>query len=143
LKVISFKLRTDCNSNIINTIYLTIARMKACHGFGQSRECGKCAFYDCIIQHGNDGDPDSIGAIISRTENEEGGPVDGNENDWIRQFFEIRRADLLNPDNELTKDEWSQSVHRVDAMEKLLDEASLDLSESISIESLNNSATIS
>ncbi len=50
---------------------------------------------------------------------------------------------MLNPDNELTKDEWSQSVHRVDAMEKLLDEANLDLSESISIESLNHSATIS
>jgi chitosanase len=29
---------------------------------------GKCAFYDCIIQHGGGDDPDSLNAIIKRTE---------------------------------------------------------------------------
>ncbi len=103
---------------------------------------GKCAFYDCIIQHGEGDDPDSIGAIIKRTERKERGPVNGNEKEWIRQFLMTRRADLVNPAEESTQDEWRQSVDRVDAMIKLLDDGNLDLTGPIRVKTPNHSATI-
>jgi chitosanase len=39
---------------------------------------GMCVFYDCIIQHGDGNDLDSIEAIIKRTESKKGGSFDGN-----------------------------------------------------------------
>jgi chitosanase len=84
-------------------------------------------------------DPDSIGAIIKR---KEGGPVDGNEEEWIRQFLKIRRDDLVYPDEESTQDEWSQSVDRVDAMVKLLDDVNLDMNGPIRVKTPNHSTTI-
>ncbi len=64
---------------------------------------GRCAFYDCIIQHGGGDDQDSLGAIVKRTEQTEGGPVKDDEKKWIREFLKTRRDDLTHPHNKETE----------------------------------------
>jgi chitosanase len=103
---------------------------------------GRCAFYDCIIQHGGGDDPNSLSAIIKRTEQTEGGPVKDDEKKWIREFLKTRRADLTHPHNKETENGWKDSVDRVDAMVKLLDEGNIGMHGPIHEKTPNHSATI-
>jgi chitosanase len=77
--------------------------------------------YDSIIQHGNGTDGDSLGALIAKTHAR-------SEHEFINQFLAARRADLLNPTDPETQDEWRESVGRVDALQQLVNENNWQLS---------------
>lgn len=71
--------------------------------------------YDSMIQHGDDkDDADSLPSLIAKT------PASTDERSFIQSFLEIRRADLLNPANKKTTEEWRKSVGRIDALEQLV-----------------------
>ena len=81
--------------------------------------------YDAIIQHGDGEDKDGLSAILERAGDS---PADGrSEEVWLKKFNETRRKDLLNPYNQDTRDEWRESVGRVDVLLKLLMEENFEL----------------
>jgi chitosanase len=76
------------------------------------------AIYDTAIQHGNGTDPDSMNAIIARTNALSGGtPKSGiAEKTWLTKFLNERERTLLNPTNTDTASAWAESVDRVRAI---------------------------
>jgi|GEM_PF-585492 len=93
------------------------------------------ALYDTIIQHGDGDDPDSLSALIEQTTANMGGtPADGvDEEAYLREFLAVRRADLLNPHDASTQEEWAESVDRVDTLTRLLDAGNTSLTPPFSI----------
>ena len=91
--------------------------------------------YDACIQHGDGEDPDGLPAIISRTTAQVGGaPADGeDENEWLEVFMSIRRSVLLNPANPDTREEWAESVGRVDALVAIFESGNVALTPPIVI----------
>ncbi len=81
--------------------------------------------YDAIIQHGDGDDEDGLSALLDRAGKS---PADGrSEERWLKRFNEARRDDLLDPFDEDSQEEWSESVGRVDALLKLLEEENFEL----------------
>lgn len=80
--------------------------------------------YDTVIQHGDGDDPDSFYALIKRTNKKAGGsPKDGiDEKKWLNKFLDVRYDDLMNPANHDTRDEWRESVARVDVLRSIAKE---------------------
>lgn len=85
--------------------------------------------YDTCIQHGDGDDPDGLPAIIDRTTAQVGGaPADGiDEHQWLQAFMTIRRSVLLNPYNPETREEWAESVGRVDALVTIFESGNVNL----------------
>lgn len=77
--------------------------------------------FDSLVQHGDDGDPDSVGAMLLRAQQENGGTT-GPEVTFLHVFLEVRRQMLLSPFNKDTRDAWALSVSRVDALEAILND---------------------
>ena len=104
----------------------------------------RAVLYDTIIQHGEGDDPDGLPALLKRTENQAGGtPKKGiDEKQWLKTFLKVRRADLLDPYNKDTKEEWSQSVDRCDAFSEILNNGNLDLRGPIHVKTPNHDAII-
>ncbi len=77
--------------------------------------------YDACIQHGDGDDPDGLSAMIDQATKKCGGtPAEGKEEyKWLYHFNRVREKTLKHPDNEETQEEWSESVGRVDALERL------------------------
>ncbi|CAG2170485.1 unnamed protein product [Oppiella nova] len=109
---------------------------------GVKSATGMCALYDCVIQHGDGDDGDSLGAIIKRTETSEGGPVKDDEKKWLKTFLKTRRYDLQHPYNRDTEEEWKNSVDRVDAMVKMIDEGNMEMKGPIHVKTPNHDLTI-
>jgi len=105
--------------------------------YGVKLALAECALYDCIIQHGDGDDGDSINAILKKT-----GHVSGDEKAWLTKFLKNRRADLMDPENPDTRDEWRQSVDRVDAMVTILNAGNTDMHGPIHVKTPNHDATI-
>ncbi len=105
----------------------------------------RAALYDACIQHGIGDDDDSLNSLLSKTEDEMGGKVgdDIDESEWLAKFLEVRKADLLDPADEDSKDEWSESAERVDVFSRLLEQNNVDLTTPIHIKCFGDSATIS
>ena len=86
---------------------------------------GLLCVYDAIIQHGDGEDPDGLAALIDKAGRS---PADGrSEEIWIKKFNQVRREDLLNPFDQETQAEWSESVGRVDVLLKLLEDGNFEL----------------
>ncbi len=100
--------------------------------------------FDAIIQHGEGDDPDGLLAIIERTSTSVGGtPKNGvDEKVWLQEFMSIRRSVLLNPDNPDTKDEWSESVGRVDTLMELYGNGNFLLTPPVVIDPWGDTFTI-
>ncbi|CAG2180049.1 unnamed protein product, partial [Oppiella nova] len=66
---------------------------------------GRCALYDCIIEHGGGDDGDSMPSILNRTVTQKKGGVKKSEDEqyWIRAFLDMRLEDFDNPRDELNK----------------------------------------
>lgn len=97
---------------------------------------GKVIFYDTIIQHGEGDDPDGFPALIAVTKKKMGGtPNTGiDEKKWLAAFLQVRRADLAHAHNPDTRDEWAESVGRVDSLMQLLRSGNFDLHGPFTIE---------
>lgn len=78
--------------------------------------------YDTTIQHGEGDDPDSVNGVIKRT-----GKSWTTEKEFLTSFLKARKQTLLHPHNQETQAEWSESVDRVNALQKLIDEGQWDL----------------
>lgn len=108
------------------TLYKTPARAW-CRKLGLRSPLSFLVIYDSIIQHGDGGDADSLGTLISR--------VNANdERAFIREFLSVRRADLMNPANPDTAGEWRESVDRVDALKRLVNTDNWELTSPLRLE---------
>ena len=78
---------------------------------------GRVILYDTVFMHGNGPDPDGAPALVAETIAMIGRPNESNgDGDWWNTFLEVRRADMLNPANSATRDEWARAVGRVDVL---------------------------
>jgi chitosanase len=100
--------------------------------------------YDACIQHGDGEDPDGLPAIISRTTAQVGGaPADDiDEQEWLQAFMDIRRSVLLNPANPDTREEWAESVGRVDALITIFESGNMNLTPPIVISPWDSTFTL-
>ena len=97
---------------------------------------GKAMLYDTIVQHGGGDDPDSLAALLGRTQERVGGtPREGvDEACWLREFLAVRREDLSHADDSASREEWAASVGRVDVFRGLLDAGNLGLRGPVRVE---------
>ena len=118
--------------------YYFIPAMRHAERLGISQPLTLLNLYDAIIQHGNGNrlDLDGLPAMIERATSDAGGaPNDGvSESAWLQSFMRIRRAVLLNPDNDSTQQVWSESVARVDTLLELFNANNFSLSPPIVID---------
>jgi len=100
--------------------------------------------YDACIQHGDGDDPDGLPAIIRRATAQVGGSPanDFDEHKWLQAFMNIRRSVLLNPANEETREEWAESVGRVDALIAIFDSRNVNLTPPIAINPYGTTFTL-
>jgi chitosanase len=100
--------------------------------------------YDTCIQHGDGDDPDGLPAIIdAATEQVSGAVAEGiAEERWLQAFMEIRRAVLLHPHDEETRDEWAESVGRADALIAIFESGNVMLRPPIVINPFGTEFTI-
>jgi len=73
--------------------------------------------FDTGVQHGWDSDLDSAASMIEKTWRPE---ID--EKEFLESFLKLRKEILENPHNKETKEEWAQSVGRVDSLRQILEE---------------------
>ena len=106
---------------------------------------GKCLIYDTIIDHKNGLDPDSIKAIIKRTQRKEGPRilVPDNEGQWLKTFLAVRLAVLTQPFNHLYRNGWMGSSDRIEIFYKLIRQQNWDLVGPINIDTIHFKANIS
>lgn len=100
--------------------------------------------YDTCIQHGDGDDPDGLPAIIGRaTAQVKGSPADGiDEHDWLQAFMNIRRSVLLNASDPDTREEWAESVGRVDALIAIFESGNIRLIPPITIAPYDTTFTL-
>jgi chitosanase len=100
--------------------------------------------YDAIIQHGEGDDPDGLPSMIKQTTSNVGGtPKDGiDEKVWLQEFMRVRRDVLQNPHNQETKEEWSESIGRVDTLEDLYNKNKFYLELPIEIDTWGTAYTL-
>ena len=118
----------QAQDNEVDEVYYRPA-MKQANILGLHTALGRAIIYDTIIQHGEGDTPDSLGALITRTNTAaHGTPASGvNELTWLQKFLDTRRADLAHAYNADTRAAWALSVDRVDALRALLNGGNLDL----------------
>ena len=125
---------TKVQDVVVDELYYKPSAKKA-DELGLKFALSRAELYDTIIQHGNGDDPDALNALVSRTDKKSGGnPASGvDEKKWLNNFLDERRACLENPANKATKDEWSESVGRVDVFKDLVKEENYNLDKAITI----------
>jgi chitosanase len=94
--------------------------VKAATDAGVKSPVGLLVFYDTILQHGGDDDPDSFATIYKHAAERMREQGAHTEFDLIRAFLEIRRGVLLDPSDDATRHAWRQSASRVEALMNLL-----------------------
>lgn len=121
-----------------------IPAMQTSDEFGLHYALSRAVIFDTIIQHGGGNGPDSLSAIVVRTNQTAGGsPKSGiDEKIWLKIFLATRREDLTNPSDSSTKDVWAESVGRVDILRSIADSGNYDLDGPIVISSPDYNATI-
>ncbi|MBM4372988.1 MAG: chitosanase [Deltaproteobacteria bacterium] len=104
----------------------------------------RAVLYDTIIQHGDGENPDGLAALLSQTLEGEGrSPADGLDEDvWLRAFLEVRRAVLEHADDPDTREEWAESVPRVEAWAWILDQGNTGLEGPFVLDSDHYTETI-
>jgi hypothetical protein len=123
----------QAQDQITDELYFNPA-MRYADKAGVKTALARAQLYDAIVQHGGGTDPDSLGALLKRTNAAAGGtPATGvNERTWLARFFEVRIADLRNPANDETQEEWAGSVDRVKSMQRIAATGNYDLRGPIS-----------
>jgi chitosanase len=124
----------DIQDDFVDSEYFTPA-MEQAEDAGLELALSRAILYDTNIQHGSGEDPDGLPALIKETTSKmSGSPADGVEEEkWISTFLTVRRdhlADAAYPD---TREEWAESVGRVDALKQILDDGNVDLDGPVEI----------
>ena len=79
-------------------------------------------FYDSFIQHGDGEDPDSVSGILKKMKSQ-----DLDEKKFLLSFLKARILVLQNPADSESRDAWRESVDRVHALERLVNQNIWDL----------------
>jgi chitosanase len=110
--------------------------MRYVSSLGLQTALSQAAIYDAIIQHGDGKDPDSLSAIVERTNQAvKGTPATGvDEQIWLANFLKLRREDLAHAYNADTRAEWSESVGRCDVFSMLAKQGNYNLSGVIMVD---------
>ena len=87
----------------------------------------RAELYDTALQHGVGDDPDGLPALVKRATDRVGTPEVAGETAWLNAFFDVRIADLTNPTNEATAQQWSESTDRVACLRSIADSGNVDL----------------
>ncbi|MDD2785732.1 MAG: chitosanase [Patescibacteria group bacterium] len=121
-----------------------VPAMQTSDDLGLQYALSRAVIYDTIIQHGGGDGPDSLSAIVVRTNQAAGGnPKSGiDEKSWLNNFLATRREDLINPSDSSTKDVWATSAGRVDVLQSIAGAGNYDLNGPIAIVSQDYNATI-
>jgi chitosanase len=121
--------------DITDRVYYQPA-MRYVHTLGLQTALAQAAIYDTIIQHGGGEDPDSLSAIVERTNQAvKGTPAEGvDEQIWLANFLKLRREDLAHAYNADTRAEWSESVGRCDVFSMLAKQGNYNLSGVIMVD---------
>jgi len=120
--------------SVVDDFYFLPA-MRLADEIGLNLGLSRAVIYDTIIQHGDGEDPDGLPALIQQTNDDLGGsPLSGiNEETWLTQFLQVRRADLANAHDALTRKAWAKSVSRCDVFMQLVSNKNYDLKGPIDI----------
>ena len=92
-------------------------------------QIGVLIIYDASIEHGVDG-ADGVDDMVSKMGNLSQYKT---EKDLLTAFSKVRRATLLNPADASTREAWSESVGRVDALQAILESGNLNLNPPLKI----------
>ena len=84
---------------------------------GLTLPIGTAIFYDTIVQHGNSEDADSFRTILARSAIAN---RNADETAFLAAFLTERRRVLRDPKNGDTRDEWRQSLPRIEALRTIL-----------------------
>lgn len=115
----------SCQTLVRDETYFNPA-LKLADQYDLTSDLALLCLYDSSIQHGCDDDPDSLPAMLARTDTTTLDP-DAIEYDFIKSFLIVRRKTLMNPSNHDSRDEWRDSVGRVDTLEDMLKKGLWDL----------------
>lgn len=88
---------------------------------GFSSALSYLVIYDTLIQHGDGDDPDSFQGVLKRMGKAR------DEKQFLKKFLEAREQILLNASDDSTRAEWRESVDRVYALRRILEEGNLSL----------------
>lgn len=125
--------------SIVNELYYLPA-VEYAEDLGIHSPLALLCIYDAIVQHGDGDDEDGLQAIIDGACE---APADGGkEVCWIKSFNKYRRKILKHANNPDTRDEWKESVGRVDALDKLCDDKNFELNTSFIISPYGDSFEI-
>ncbi|GGO97149.1 chitosanase [Wenjunlia tyrosinilytica] len=125
----------------VNQRYFTPA-MQDADNEGLHTALARAELYDASIQHGNGGEYDALPALIARTDQAVGTAAEAGEATWLNAFLDVRKDDLLNPENEATQKEWSESVDRVEAIRRIAQTGNYDLNGPFQITAFDKAYTI-
>jgi chitosanase len=111
--------------------------MQIAESLGLHSPVAHAVLYDTIIQHGEGDDPDGLGTIIAKTESIfSGSPAEGvvDEIKFIITFLRIRRAILASSHDPESREEWAESVGRVDVLMQIIQRRNFTLDGPIIIQ---------
>lgn len=74
--------------------------------------------YDTVWMHGDGDDGDGTAALLDRT-GADTGADSADEAAFVDAFLAVRRADLEDPEDPATADEWGEAVSRVDVLDDI------------------------
>jgi len=106
----------DAYEEVVHQIF-GLPAQSHCAALNLKTPVARAILLDTVIEHGDDGDKDSTGAIIERTQQNHGAHLE--EQEFLRAFLIERRKTLLKPHNRETAKDWRESATRVDALENL------------------------
>jgi len=107
--------------DIYDLLYFSPA-LEAAEALEITSAAGKLIILDTLVQHGDGDDADGLPAIVGQTNRLYGSLEDENdEKAWLEAFLGFRRQHLQNAADPSTRQAWSESVDRVDALSSILE----------------------
>jgi chitosanase len=125
----------NVQDEVTNELYWVPSQRQA-DRLGLETNLSRAFIFDTIIQHGDDGDADSLGALLQKTCNVFGGaPSDGvDEREWLSGFIKVRGANLANCNDEASRKEWAGSVGRCDTFRRIAESGNFSLATPFDVE---------
>lgn len=111
-------LLNEAQDDVYTELYFNPA-MEAANEAGVTTPLGQLIILDTIIQHGGGDGPDGLASLIAETQSKIG-PLQENEEQWLRAFLKVRTKHLNNPADSSTREAWRESVDRVRALRTIL-----------------------
>ena len=110
----------DVQDGVMDDLYWNPSQ-KHSNELGLKTPLARAFMFDTIIQHGDNGDPDCLTALLVTANAAMGGtPKTGvPEKDWLSAFIRLRRANLAYCFEKSSRREWSQSTGRCDTFSSI------------------------